>query len=75
MSFSGVGRRWIAGALFYTSLFCGLFFWRFAALSELGAYPLSGLPVMLAAILGGAAALTDKNGENPWPESFSRFFQ
>lgn len=72
--FSGIDRRWLAGVLLYTALFCGLFFWRFAAGSGLGTYPLSGLPVMLACILGGAAALTDEPGENPWPPSFSRFF-
>ncbi|PIU19275.1 MAG: hypothetical protein COT18_08380 [Elusimicrobia bacterium CG08_land_8_20_14_0_20_59_10] len=74
MLFSGMDRRWLAGVLLYTALFCGLFFWRFAAGSGLGTYPLSGLPVMLACILGGAAALTDEPGENPWPPAVSRFF-
>ena len=74
MSFSGMGRRWLGGALLYTALFCGLFFWRFAASSGLGLYALSGLPVMLACILGGAAALSGHPGENPWPPSVSRFF-
>jgi len=43
-----------------SAFLAGLFFWRAAEFSSLGAYGFSGLPVFFAALIGGAAAITRK---------------
>ncbi|MDP2865294.1 MAG: hypothetical protein Q8O90_03530 [Elusimicrobiota bacterium] len=57
---SGVERLELAVIVSFTSLLCGLLFWRGAHFSSLGAYGFSGLAVTLAALLGGLEAV--------WPE-------
>lgn len=72
---SGVDRAELAVIVSFTALFCGLLFWRGALLSCLGAYGFSGLPVMLAALLGGLEAVFLEPGKNPLPASVSSFFR
>lgn len=64
--YPGTGRRAPAAAVFFAAVFCGLFFWRGALSSSLGAYGFSGLTVTLSALIGGYAGLFQKPGENPW---------
>lgn len=73
--YSGLERRLLASALVSVALFSGLFFWRGALHSALGAYAFSGLCVTLSALLGGAAGLLQKPGENPWPFTASALFR
>lgn len=54
---TGLARPELAAVVSLTALFCGLFFWRGAHYSSLGAYGFSGLCVTLAALLGGLAAV------------------
>lgn len=74
LALCGAGRLAMSATAGCSALFLGLFFWRAAELSNLGAYGLSGLPVTLAALIGGAAAITQKAEENPWPRDCSRLF-
>ena len=67
LAFTGAPKREIAAVSLFVSVFCGLFFWRGAVFSALGAYPFSGLAVTLAALLGGLMAAFQKPSENPWP--------
>lgn len=73
--YSGLERRLLAAALCAVAVFSGLFFWRGALHSALGAFAFSGLSVTLAALLGGAAGLLQKPGENPWPFTASSLFR
>lgn len=57
---SGVERTELAVIVSFTALFCGLFFWRGALFSSLGAYGFSGLAVTLAALLGGLPAVLEE---------------
>ena len=68
------GRWALIAAAGSAALFSGLFFWRAVEFSSLGVYGFSGLPVTLAALIGGFAAVSQGPEENPWPESCSRFF-
>ncbi len=72
---TGADRAWLCAAVFFTAVFCGLFFWRGAAYSSLGAYGFSGLSVTVAVLIGGLAAAFQKPGENPWPEKISSLFR
>lgn len=60
------GKPAMAKALGACALLCGLFFGRAAQLSSLGAYGISGLPIILAVIIGGGTAIAQKPEENPW---------
>ncbi len=73
--YSGLGRRLLWAALLLVSVFSGLFFWRGAVYSALGAYAFSGLCVTIAALIGGAAGLLQRPGENPWPFTASSLFR
>jgi len=75
LHFSGAGRTSLLGAVFFSSLLCGLFFWRGAAYSSLGAYAFSGLCVTLSALLGGLSAVFQRPGDNPWPFTVSAYFR
>ncbi|MEI7529949.1 MAG: hypothetical protein WCK76_13520 [Elusimicrobiota bacterium] len=68
--FGGVPLAAGAGAGAFLSC---LFFWRAAGLSGLGAYGFSGLPVLLAALIGACAAMDQKPEENPWPAGCLKF--
>ena len=59
---TGIERTELAVIVSFTALFCGLFFWRGALFSSLGAYGFSGLTVTLAALLGGLAAVFKERG-------------
>ncbi len=59
---TGIERPELAAIVSFTALFCGLFFWRGALFSSLGAYGFSGLTVTLAALLGGLQAVFRKPG-------------
>jgi len=72
---TGAGRAWLCGTVFFAAVFCGLFFWRGAAHSSLGAYGFSGLSIMVSVLLGGTAAVFQKPWENPWPEAVSSLFR
>ncbi|MBI5744260.1 MAG: hypothetical protein HY952_06905 [Elusimicrobia bacterium] len=72
---SGLERRVLGAAVLAVSVFSGLFFWRGAAHSALGAYPFSGLPVTLSALCAGFCALFQKPGENPWPFTAAALFR
>jgi len=72
--YSGIGRRTLAAAVLFVAVFCGLFFWRGALRSTLGAYAFSGLTVTLSALIGGCAGLFQKPGENPWPFTITTLF-
>lgn len=73
--YSGLERRLLAAALCAVAVFSGIFFWRGALYSALGAYAFSGLCVTLSALLGGAAGLLQGPGENPWPFTASSLFR
>ena len=75
MKFTGAGRAWLCGTVFFAAVFCGLFFWRGALYSSLGAYGFSGLSVMVSVLIGGLAATFQKPGENPWPGKYSSLFR
>ena len=68
-------RPWLCATVFFAAVFCGLFFWRGAAFSSLGAYGFSGLSVTISILIGGLAAVFQKPGENPWPEKISTLFR
>ena len=55
--YPGMGRRTLAAAVLLAAVFSGLFFWRAALSSSLGAYAFSGLTVTISAIIGGCAAI------------------
>lgn len=61
---SGVERLELAVIVSFTSLLCGLLFWRGAHFSSLGAYGFSGLAVTLSALLGGLEAVFQESGED-----------
>lgn len=75
LSFTEAGRAWLCGTVFFAAVFCGLFFWRGALYSSLGAYGFSGLSVTLAVLIGGLAAALQRPGDNPWPAAVSSFFR
>ncbi|MCM2267538.1 MAG: hypothetical protein NDI60_07150 [Elusimicrobiales bacterium] len=75
LALSGLERRVLAAAVFSVAILSGLFFWRGALHSALGAYAFSGLPVTLAALIGGGAGLAQRSGENPWPFTASSLFR
>ena len=68
--FGGVPLAAAAGG---GAVLSGLFFWRAAGLSSLGAYGFSGLPVLLAALIGACAAMDQEPEENPWPAGCLKF--
>lgn len=68
-------RPWLCAVIFFAAVFCGLFFWRGASYSSLGAYGFSGLSVTVSVLIGGLAAVFQKPGENPWPERISSLFR
>ncbi len=72
--YSGIDRSELAVIVSFTALFCGLLFWRGALLSSLGAYGFSGLPVTLAALLGGLEAVFLEPGRISRPRWLSLFF-
>lgn len=72
---TGADRAWLCATVFFTAVFCGLFFWRGAAYSSLGAYGFSGLSLTIAVLIGGLAAAFQKPGENPWPEKIYSLFK
>jgi hypothetical protein len=74
LTFSGIGRRTLAAAVLFVAVFCGMFFWRGALRSSLGAYGFSGLTVTLSVLIGGYAGLFQKPGQNPWPFTVSSLF-
>ena len=74
LGLSRAGRAPLLAAMGCAALLSGVFFWGAAEYSSLGAYGLSGLPVTLSTLLGGAAAVFQKPGENPWPAVYARFF-
>ncbi len=59
-------KSFLAALASFCALFCGLLFWRGAVYSVLGGYGFSGLPVTLAALIGGLGAVLQKPSENPW---------
>lgn len=71
----GIERGSLSALVSFTALFCGLFFWRGALFSSLGAYGFSGLSVTLAALIGGLAAVFQKQEDNPWPASAPSCFK
>lgn len=73
--YSGLHRRLLGAAVAVAAVFCGLFFWRGALHSSLGAYAFSGLCVTLSALIGGVAGLAQRPGENPWPFTASALFR
>jgi len=73
--YSGLHRRRLGAGAGVAAVFCGLFFWRGALHSSLGSYAFSGLCVTLCALIGGAAALTQRPGENPWPFTAAAIFR
>ncbi len=75
LHFSGVGRAALSAAVFFAAVLCGLFFWRGAFYSSLGAYGFSGLSVTLSALLGGLAAVFQCPGDNPWPFTIFSYFR
>lgn len=75
LRFAGADRAWLCGTVFFAAVFCGLFFWRGAAYSSLGAYGFSGLSVTVAVLIGGQTAVFQKPGENPWPEKVFSLFR
>ena len=73
--YSGLHRRLLGACVAVAAVFCGLFFWRGALHSSLGAYAFSGLCVTLSALIGGLAALTQRPAENPWPFTAASLFR
>ncbi|HAT73270.1 MAG TPA: hypothetical protein DCS63_10695 [Elusimicrobia bacterium] len=73
--YPGVGRRMLAAAILSAAVLCGLFFWRAAQSSTLGAYAFSGLTVTLSALIGGGAGIFQKPGQNPRPFINSPYFR
>jgi hypothetical protein len=61
--------------VFIGSLFCGLFFWRGALRSSLGAYGFSGLTITVSALLGSFTGLFQAPAENPWPAAAGSIFK
>ena len=72
---AGAHRRWLFATVFFSSVFCGLLFWRGAVYSSLGAYGFSGLSVTVSALIGGLGAVFQRPGENPWPEKITSLFR
>lgn len=68
-------RPFLAVMVSFCALFCGLFFWRGALHSSLGAYGFSGLSVTLAALIGGLEAVYQQPRENPWPRAAASYFR
>ncbi len=75
LAMSGLDRRLLGTAVFCAAVFSGLFFWRGALYSALGAYAFSGLTVTLSALIGGCAGLLQRPGENPWPFTAAALFR
>jgi hypothetical protein len=75
LAHSGLDRRLLAAAAFIVSVFCGLFFWRGALRSSLGAYGFSGLSVTVSALLGSFNGLFQKPAENPWGQRAAALFR
>jgi hypothetical protein len=73
--YSGLKRRLLAFCVAIAAVFCGLFFWRGALHSSLGAYAFSGLCVTLSALIGGWTGLAQRPGENPWPFTAAALFR
>lgn len=74
-AFTGALKRELGAISLFMSVFCGLFFWRGALFSALGAYPFSGLAVTLSALIGGMAAVFQTPAENPWPPAVSSYLR
>ena len=75
LKFSGAGKAWLCGTVFFVAVFCGLFFWRGALNSSLGAYGFSGFSITSSVLIGGLAAVFQKAGENPWPAAAAAIFR
>jgi hypothetical protein len=73
--FTGEERFFLTILVAFCALFSGLFFWRGALRSSLGAYAFSGLCVTLGALIGGLTAVFQAGSQNPWPASAPSYFK